>query len=127
MNVWLGISSEVFNGRPTNLHRNEGLRSPHFEYHIIFEFSQFLHTLKSLRVHLLQINTHCKEIKINMNVWLDITSFRQIYIEMKACILPFQWEQINTTLWKEIKINMNVWLDITSEVPSREADKVISK
>ena len=35
---------------------------PLIEYHIIFEFGQFLHTLKSLRVHLLliqweQINT----------------------------------------------------------------------
>ena len=39
-------------GRPTNLHQNEGIGFPHFEYHIIFEFSQFLHTLKSLHVHL---------------------------------------------------------------------------
>ena len=93
-------------GKPTNLHRNEGLRSPHFEYHIIFEFSQFLHTLKSLRVDraLLQVavvlignksTLHCKEIKIDMNVWLDITSEvfnggRQSYTQMKAYILPLK-------------------------------------
>ena len=58
----VGYIFRSIQGRPTNLHPNEGLRSPHFEYHIIFEFSQFLHTLKSLRVHLLliqweQINT----------------------------------------------------------------------
>ena len=72
-----------------------------FEYYIIFEFGQFFHTLKSLRVHLgliqwKQFNTiHCEEIKINMNVWLDITSEvfkggRQIYIQMKAYVLPFK-------------------------------------
>ena len=102
----VGYIFRSIQGRPTNLHRNEGLRSPHFEYHIIFEFSQFLHTLKSLRVHraLLQVagvlsgnksTLHCKEIKIDMNVWLDITSEvfkggRQSYIQMKAYILPLK-------------------------------------
>ena len=96
----VGYIFRSIQGRPTNLHRNEGLRSPHFEYHIIFEFSQFLHTLKSLRVHLdlfsgNKSTLHCKEIKINMNVWLDITSEvfkggRQIYIQMKAYVLPFK-------------------------------------
>ena len=72
-----------------------------YKYYIIFEFGQFLHTLKSLRVHLgliqwKQFNTlHCEEIKLNMNVWLDITSEvfnggRQSYIQMKAYILPLK-------------------------------------
>ena len=92
-----------FQGRPTNLYPNESLCSPLEECYIIFEFGQFLHTLKSLRVHLglIQwelINTiHCEEIKINMNVWLGITSDvfkggRQIYIQMKACVLPLKNE-----------------------------------
>ena len=53
----VGYNFRSFQGRPTNLHPNEGLRSPLFEYHISFEFAQFLHTLKSLRVHraLLQV------------------------------------------------------------------------
>ena len=106
----------------------------------------FIHTLKSLRVHLgliqwKQFNTiHCEEIKINMNVWLDITSEvfkggRQIYIQMKAYVLPYHFwiwpihSYLKEPPWRNIqiiKINMNVWLDITSEV-SREADKFISK
>ena len=102
----VGYNFRSTQGRPTNLHPNEGLRSPLFEYHITFEFGQFLHTLKSLRVHraLLQVagvlsgnksTLPCEEIKINMNVWLDITSEvfkggRQIYIQMKAYVLPFK-------------------------------------
>ena len=81
----VGYNFRSTQGRPTNLHPNEGLRSPLFEYHIIFEFDQFRHTLKSLHVHraLLQVagvlsgnksTLPCEEIKINMNVWLDITS-----------------------------------------------------
>ena len=106
----VGYNFRSTQGRPTNLHPNEGLRSPLpneclgsslFEYHIIFEFGQFLHTLKSLRIHLgliqwKQFNTiHCEEIKINMNVWFDITSEvfkggRRIYIQMKTYVLPFK-------------------------------------
>ena len=81
----VGYNFRSTRGMPTNLHPNEGLRSPLFEYHIIFEFDQFRHTLKSLHVHraLLQVagvlsgnksTLPCEEIKINMNVWLDITS-----------------------------------------------------
>ena len=36
MNVWLGIILEVLKGGHTNLHPNQDLRSPLFEYHIIF-------------------------------------------------------------------------------------------
>ena len=100
----VGYNFRSFQGRPTNLYPNESLCSPHFEYYIIFEFGQFLHTLKSLRVHLEhsfscrcshKSTLHCKEIKINMNVWLDITSEvfkggRQSYIQMKAYILPLK-------------------------------------
>ena len=62
--------------------------------------------LKSLRVHraLFQVagvlsgnksTLPCEEIKINMNVLLNITSEvfkgdRQIYIQMKAFVLPFK-------------------------------------
>ena len=105
MNVWLDITSEVFKGGRQIYIQMKAYVLPFyyiiFEYHIIFEFAQFLHTLKSLRVHLgliqwKQFNTiHCEEIKINMNVWLDITSEvfkggRQIYIQMKAYVLPFK-------------------------------------
>ena len=125
--IFEGLGSSLFEyhirstqGRPTNLHPNEGLGSSLFEYHSICEFAQFLHTLKSLRVHraLLKVagvlsgnksTLPCEEIKIDMNVWFDITS--EVY----------QWEQI-----KEIQINMNVWFEITSEV-FKEADKFISK
>ena len=97
----VGYNFRSVQGRPTNLYPNESLYSPLSEYYIIFEFGQFFHTLKSLRVHLgliqwKQFNTiHCKEIKINMNVWLDITSEvfkggRQIYIQMKAYVLPLK-------------------------------------
>ena len=97
----VGYNFRSVQGRPTNLYRNESLYSPLSEYYIIFEFGQFFHTLKSLRVHLgliqwKQFNTiHCEEIKINMNVWLDITSEvfkggRQSYIQMKAYILPLK-------------------------------------
>ena len=97
----VGYNFRSFQGRPSNLYPNESLCSPLFEYYIIFEFGLFIHTLKSLRVHLgliqwKQFNTiHCEEIKINMNVWLDITSEvfkggRQIYIQMKAYVLPFK-------------------------------------
>ena len=76
----VGYNFRSFQGRPTNLYPNESLCSPLWEYYIIFEFGLFIHTLKSLRVHLgliqwKQFNTiHCEEIQINMNVWLDITS-----------------------------------------------------
>ena len=109
MNVWFGINLEVLKGdlqMKPYLHPNEALGSSRFEYHIIFEFGQFLHTLRSLRVHraLLQVagvlsgnksTLPCEEIKINMNVWLNITSEvfkgdRQIYIQMKAFVLPFK-------------------------------------
>ena len=58
----VGYNFRSVQGRPTNLYPNESLYSPLKEYYIIFEFGQFLHTLKSLRVHLLliqweQINT----------------------------------------------------------------------
>ena len=97
----VGYNFRSFQGRPTNLYPNESLCSPLWEYYIIFEFGLIIHTLKSLRVHLgliqwKQFNTiHCEEIKINMNVWLDITSEvfkggRQIYIQMKAYVLPFE-------------------------------------
>ena len=102
----VGYNFRSTQGRPTNLHPNEGLRSPLFEYHIIFEFGQFLHTLKSLRVHraLLQVagvlsgnksTLPCEQIQIDMNVWFDITSEvfkggQQMYIQMKAYVLPFK-------------------------------------
>ena len=97
----VGYNFRSVQGRPTNLYPNESLCSPLWEYYIIFEFGLIIHTLKSLRVHLgliqwKQFNTiHCEEIKINMNVWLDITSEvfkggRQIYIQMKAYVLPFE-------------------------------------
>ena len=102
----VGYNFRSTQGRPTNLHPNEGLGSPLFEYHIIFEFGQFLHTLKSLRVHraLLQVagvlsgnksTLPCEQIKIDMNVWFDITSDifkggQQMYIQMKAYVLPFK-------------------------------------
>ena len=58
----VGYNFRSFQGRATKLYPNESLYSPLKEYYIIFEFGQFLHTLKSLRVHLLliqweQINT----------------------------------------------------------------------
>ena len=95
----VGYNFRSFQGRPTNLYPNESLCSPLFEYYIIFEFGLFIHTLKSLRVHLgliqwKQFNTiHCEEIKINMNVWLDITSEvfkggRQIYIPNESLCSP---------------------------------------
>ena len=102
----VGYNFRSTQGRPTNLHPNEGLGSSLFEYHIICEFAQFLHTLKSLRVHraFLQVagvlsgnksTLPCEEIKIDMNVWFEITSEvfkggRQIYIQMKAYVLPFK-------------------------------------
>ena len=100
MNVWLDITSEVFKGgRQIYIQMKAYILPLKILYH--FEFGQFFHTLKSLRVHLgliqwKQFNTiHCEEIKINMNVWLVITSEvfkegRQIYIQMKAYVLPFK-------------------------------------
>ena len=96
----VGYNFRSFQGRPTNLYPNERLCSRLEEHYIIFEFGLSIHTLKSLRVHFgliqwKQFNTiHCEEIKINMNVWLDITSEvfkggRQIYIQMKAYVLHF--------------------------------------
>ena len=96
----VGYNFRSFQGRPTNLYPNESLCSPLWECYIIFEFGLFIHTLKSLRVHLgliqwKQFNTiHCEEIKINMNVWLGITlevrkGGLQIYIQIKAYVLPF--------------------------------------
>ena len=103
----VGYNFRSTQGRPTNLHPNEGLGSSLFEYHIIFEFAQFLHTLKSLRVHraLLQVagvlsgnksTLPCEEIQIDMNVWFEITSEvfkggRQIYIQMKAYNFIFEF------------------------------------
>ena len=81
----VGYNFRSTQGRPTNLHPNEGLGSPLFEYHIIFEFGQFLHTLKSLRVHraLLQVagvlsgnNQHYLVKNKNMNVWYNFRSFQ---------------------------------------------------
>ena len=96
MNVWLDITSEVFKGGRQIYIQMKA----YVQYYIIFEFGLFIHTLKSLRVHLgliqwKQFNTiHCEEIKINMNVWLGITlevrkGGLQIYIQIKAYVLPF--------------------------------------
>ena len=62
MNVWLDITSEVFKGGRQIYIQMKAYVLPLKNYYIIFEFAQFLHTLKSLRVHLLliqweQINT----------------------------------------------------------------------
>ena len=100
----VGYNFRSFQGRPTNLYPNERPMFsplPEFLHYIIFQFGLSIHTLKSVCVHLgliqwKQFNTiHCEEIKINMNVWLDITSEvfkggRQIYIQMKAYVLPFE-------------------------------------
>ena len=82
-----------------NKYSNESLGSLLSEKHINFEFGQFLHTLKSLRVHfaLIQLagvlsgnNTIQREDqKRNMNLRLGIIlevfkGGRQIYIQMKA-------------------------------------------
>ena len=92
-------------GRPTNLHPNERHTFSPFRisYHfLIWPISSYIKeppctqsTPSSCRCSQWeQINTiHCEEIKINMNVWLDITSAffkggRQIYIQMKAYVLP---------------------------------------
>ena len=95
----VGYNFRSFQGRPTNYIQMKAYVLPFKNIIYIFEFGQFVHTLKSLRVHLgliqwKQFNTiHCEEIKINMNVWLGISSEvlkggRQIYIEMKAYVLP---------------------------------------
>ena len=70
-----------------------------------FEFGQFLHTLKSLHVHfaLLQLagalsgnNTiQCEEKRRKINVQLGIIcevfmNGRQIYMQLKAYVLPFE-------------------------------------
>ena len=97
----VGYNFRSVQGRPTNLYPNESLYSPLKNIISFLNLANSLHTLKSLRVHLgliqwKQFNTiHCEEIKINMNVWLDITSEvfkegRQIYIQMKAYVLPFK-------------------------------------
>ena len=95
----VGYNFRSFQGWPTNLYSNESLGSPLSEKHINFEFGQFLHTLKSLRVHLALIqlagvlsgnNTIQREDqKRNMNLRLGIIlevfkGGRQIYIQMKA-------------------------------------------
>ena len=91
----VGYNFTSFQGRPTNLYPNESHVLPFKNIISFFLFGQFLHTLKSLRVHLgliqwKQFNTiHCEEIKIKMNVWLGITlevlkGGLQIYIQMKA-------------------------------------------
>ena len=95
MNVWLDITSEVFKGGRQIYIQMKAYVLPFKNIISFFLFGQFLHTLKSLRVHLgliqwKQFNTiHCEEIKINMNVWLGITlevlkGGLQIYIQMKA-------------------------------------------
>ena len=101
----VGYNFRSFQGWPTNLYSNESLGSLLSEKHINFEFGQFLHTLKSLRVHLALIqlagvlsgnNTIQREDqKRNMTLRLGIIlevlkSGRQIYIQMKAQVLPFQ-------------------------------------
>ena len=97
----VGYNFTSFQGRPTNLYPNESHVLPFKNIISFFLFGQFLHTLKSLRVHLgliqwKQFNTiHCEEITINMNVWLDITSEvfkggQQMYIQVKAYVLPFK-------------------------------------
>ena len=93
----VGYNFRSFQGRPTN-------GKPMFSHlRIISIWPTYL---KSLRVHraLLQVagvlsgnksTLPCEEIKIDMNVWFDITSEvfkggRQIYIQMKAYVLPFK-------------------------------------
>ena len=95
----VGYNFRGFQGWPTNLYSNERLGSPLSEKHINFEFGQFLHTLKSLRVYfaLVQLagalsgnNSVLREDqKRNMNLRLGIIlevfkCGRQIYIQMKA-------------------------------------------
>ena len=46
----VGYNFRSFQGWPTNLYSNESLGSPFSEKHINFEFGQFLHTIKCLRV-----------------------------------------------------------------------------
>ena len=91
----VGYNFRSTQGRPTNLHPNQGLRSPLFEYHIIFEFAQFLHTLKSLRVHRALLHVAGVLSGNKFNVWFDITSDifkggQQMYIQMKPYVLPFK-------------------------------------
>ena len=100
----VGYNFRSFQGWPTNLYSNESLGSPFSEKHINFEFGQFLHTLKSLRVHLaliqlagvLSVNNtiQLEDQKRNMNLRLGIIlevfkGGRQIYVQMKAQVLPF--------------------------------------
>ena len=106
MNVWLDITSEVFKGGQQMYIQMNAYVLPFKNIISFFEFAQFLHTLKSLRVHraLLQVGgvlsgnkstLPCEQIKIDMNVWFDITSEvfkggQQMYIQMKAYVLPFK-------------------------------------
>ena len=105
MNVWLDITSEVFKGGRQIYIQMKAYVLP-FENIISFlNLPNFIHTLKSLRVHRTPSSCRCSQWelinttlwrnKINMNVWLDITSEvfkggRQIYIQMKAYVLPFK-------------------------------------
>ena len=68
----VGYNFRSTQGRPTNLHPNEGLRSPLFEYHIIFEFDT--------------ISSYLKEPPCTQST-------------PSSCRCS-QWEQINTTLWR---------------------------
>ena len=97
----VGYNFRSFQGRPKIYIQMKAYVLPFSNIISFFNLAYFIHTLKSLRVHLgliqwKQFNTiHCEEIKINMNVWLDITSEvfkggRQIYIQMKAYVLPFK-------------------------------------
>ena len=106
MNVWLDITSEVFKGGQQMYIQMKAYVLPFKNIISFFNLGQFLHTLKSLRVHrtLLQVagvlsgnksTLPCEEIKIDMNVWFDITSEvfkggQQMYIQVKAYVLPFK-------------------------------------
>ena len=83
----VGYNFRSTQGRPTNLHPNEGLGSSLFEYHSICEFAQFIHILKSLRVHK-STPSSCR------------------------CS---QWEQISTTLWRnKNRYECMVWYNFRS-------------
>ena len=101
MNVWFDITSDILKGGQQMYIQMKAYVLPFKNIISFFNLANSLHTLKSLRVHLgliqwKQFNTiHCEEIKINMNVWLDITSEvfkggQQIYIQVKAYVLPFK-------------------------------------
>ena len=75
----VGYNFRSFQGWPPNLYSNESLGSPFSEKHINFEFGQFLHTLKCLRVRFaLLIQLEDQKKKYESTVGYNFRSFLRV-------------------------------------------------